>query len=76
MLLFKPCQKLFLIFFNHKKYFSIVLLAMVDAECKLLVVDVGAYGQNSDVGVFNDSIMATAVKNNTCYAWILPIEKM
>lgn len=33
------------LFFNYKKTFLIVLLAMVDAEYKFICVDVGAYGK-------------------------------
>lgn len=44
-------------YFNYKKTFSIVLLAMVDAEYKFISVDVGTYGKNSDSGIFNASNM-------------------
>ncbi|XP_039763780.1 uncharacterized protein LOC120636389 [Pararge aegeria] len=36
-------------FYNYKKSFSTVLLAVVDANYKFVIVDVGAYGRNSGV---------------------------
>lgn len=53
------------LFFNYKKHFSIVLLAMVDAEYKFIAVDVGAFGKNSDGGIFKDSNMGKALEGNT-----------
>ena len=35
-------------YFNYKGYFSLVLLALVDAEYKFLWVNVGASGSSSD----------------------------
>lgn len=43
------------LFFNYKDYFSIVLLAMVDANCKFLFVDIGAYGKEGDSSIFSSS---------------------
>lgn len=34
--------------FNYKKTFLMVLLALVDANYKFIVVDIGSYGKNSD----------------------------
>jgi len=32
-------------FYNYKKYFSIVLMAVVDAEYSFISIDVGSYGK-------------------------------
>lgn len=38
------------LFFNYKEYFSIVLLALVDANCKFIAIDVGSFGREGDAG--------------------------
>ena len=40
--------------FNYKHFFSIVLMAMVDADYRFLWIDVGAAGSNSDAQIWND----------------------
>lgn len=42
-------------FFNYKKYFSVVLQGVVDANYKLIAIDVGGYGKQSDGGTFQSS---------------------
>jgi hypothetical protein len=42
-------------FFNYKKYHSVVLLALVDGNKKIICVDVGQYGRVSDSSVYSNS---------------------
>lgn len=51
--------------FNYKKTFSVVLMALADANYKLLYIDVGCKGRISDGGVFNRSALHAAIENNT-----------
>ncbi len=40
---------------NYKKFFSIILMALVDSEYKFMWVEVGANGASSDAQIFNAS---------------------
>ncbi|GFO30197.1 protein antagonist of like heterochromatin protein 1 [Plakobranchus ocellatus] len=42
-------------FFNYKKYFSVVLQGVVDARYRFIAIDVGGYGKQSDGGTFQSS---------------------
>lgn len=52
-------------FFNYKKTFSIILLALVDAHCNFIAVYVGAYGKSSDGGVFANSSLGKALQRGS-----------
>ncbi|XP_017476758.1 PREDICTED: putative nuclease HARBI1 [Rhagoletis zephyria] len=52
-------------YFNYKKFNSIVLMAMVDADYKFLFVEVGAYGRESDGGVFARCPLSAALADNS-----------
>lgn len=51
-------------YYNYKGFFSIVLLAVTDADGKFVVVDIGSCGGNSDAGVFNRSNFGKALAQN------------
>lgn len=52
-------------FFNYKQYFSIVLLAVADANYKFIMIDVGSYGKDSDGGVLSNSNILKRLENKT-----------
>lgn len=51
-------------FFNCKKSFSVVLLALIDHRYCFLVVDIGSFGSNSDGGIFRNSELGRKLANN------------
>lgn len=44
-------------FYNYKKSFSIVLLALVDADYRFTFIDVGAQGRLNDAGIFAETTL-------------------
>lgn len=51
-------------FYNYKKTYSIVLLAVCNANYEFTLVDVGEYGRQSDSGVYTSSNLGHAIDNN------------
>lgn len=40
------------LYYNYKDFFSIVLLALVDANGKFIGIDIGSFGREGDAGYF------------------------
>jgi hypothetical protein len=49
------------LYYNYKKFFSIVMLELVDADYKFLWVDIGANGSALDAQVFNSCELKEAI---------------
>ena len=52
-------------YFNYKGFYSIILLALIDAGYTFLYVDIGANGTCSDGGVFKDTSLYYALEEGT-----------
>ncbi|XP_067648088.1 uncharacterized protein [Eurosta solidaginis] len=65
-------------YYNYKKNFSIILMAVVNANYEFLMVDVGTNGRASDAGLFSETKFFSSLKNKTlkipdpCYG-LLPL---
>ena len=51
------------LYHNYKGFFSIILLALVDADYKFMYANVGANGSTSDCAVFNVSPLLAALES-------------
>ena len=51
-------------YFNYKKAFSIVLLAICNANYEFVLVDIGVAGRQSDGGVYANSKIGDAIETN------------
>jgi len=54
-------------YFNYKKTFSIVLLALVDADYRFRVIQVGDFGRTSDGGVYAGSDLGRGMESRTLH---------
>ena len=50
-------------FYNYKSYLSIVLLVDASANCRFVMVDVGAYENSTDSGVLNHTTFFKYLRN-------------
>lgn len=53
------------LFFNYKRTFSIVLLALADADYRFTYVQVGDFGRTSDGGVYSGSALGRGMENKS-----------
>ena len=53
-------------FFNYKKSFSIVLLAVCNSNYEYIMVDIGESGRQSDGGTFANSNIGHVITNDLC----------
>lgn len=52
------------LYFNYKKYFSIVLQALAGPDYRFIFIDIGAYGKESDGGIFQRSELKKILDQN------------
>ncbi len=51
------------LFYNYKGFYSIILLALVDADYKFLWIDIRQNGSSSDAQIFNQSELKESIEN-------------
>lgn len=49
---------------SYKEYYSLVLLAIVDANYKFIAIDVGSYDKEGNSCIFQKSIMGKKIARN------------
>lgn len=54
-------------YYNYKKYYSMILLGVVDSEYRFLYIDVGTIGSESDGGVFAQTRLRELVESNEAH---------
>lgn len=52
-------------YYNYKHFFSLVLMALCDANYCFIWIDVGAYGKDSDSGVFKETSLFKKLTENS-----------
>lgn len=53
------------LFYNYKHFFSVVMMALVDADYKFIWLSVGSYGSSSDGQIFNESELRPMLEDGT-----------
>lgn len=52
------------LYYNYKGFYSIVLLAICDANYNFTLVDIGQYGSNNDAGVLANSLIGQKLESD------------
>ncbi|XP_028417861.1 putative nuclease HARBI1 [Dendronephthya gigantea] len=52
-------------FYNYKHFYSVLLLAVVDAKYRFIYVEAGAAGPAGDAGLFNASVLKRTLDNGS-----------
>ena len=60
------------LYWNYKKYYSIILFAMVTSDYKFLYIDVSGQGHMSDAQIFNASDLRAGLDNDDIVGWPRP----
>lgn len=55
-----------LLYYTYKRFFSVVLLAVYDANCHFTFVDIVAYGKNFGTRIFQNSVLRNKMSSNEC----------
>lgn len=50
-------------YYNYHGYFSTVLMAVADANYRILYIDVGSYGHNNDAGIYERSDFLRGIRS-------------
>ncbi|XP_049277298.1 uncharacterized protein LOC125775091 [Anopheles funestus] len=53
-------------YYNYRKFFSVVLLGVVDSNSNFIFADVGSRGRISDGGVFKNTLLYHKLETNEC----------
>jgi len=51
------------LYYNYKKFYSVLLLAVVDADYKFMYADIGGLGHQSDCQLYNNSSLAYGIEH-------------
>ena len=54
-------------YYNYKQRMSVVLMAITDAKYTFIAIDVGQSGSNSDGGIWDRSIIGTALEEGNIF---------
>ena len=52
------------VYFNYKDFYSIILLAVVDAHYRFIWYNVGSNGRQNDAGIFETSKLSAILSQN------------